>query len=280
MGGFSPEWLALREPADQVARSPVVLQAMKDVFSGQALCRICDLGSGTGSSVRAFASWLPRRQEWRLLDNDQANIDAAHKALARWAERSSMDNDRLLLKGQSRLLAVHFGTLDLATDSDFVPEGTDLVTASALFDLVSAAWLDRLADSLMSRGLSLLATLNYDGDMQFDPADAMDDAVVVAFNRHQGSDKGFGPALGPKAATYLADRLTSRGYRVVTGPSPWWIGSADAALRSETFEGVVSAVSETGEIDPVDLDRWASLRRGNLDGMTVGHIDLFATPAG
>ena len=138
MGGFSPEWLSLREPADLVARSPVVLQAMRDVFSGQALCKVCDLGSGTGSSIRAFASWLPRRQEWHLLNHDSANIDAAHTELARWAERSSMEGGRMLLKGQARLLAVHFATVDLAGGDDFITEGVDLVSASALFDLASA----------------------------------------------------------------------------------------------------------------------------------------------
>lgn len=279
MGGFSPEWLALREPADQVARSPVVLQAMRDIFAGQPLCKVCDLGSGTGSSVRAFASWLPRRQEWHLLDHDSANIAAAHTALARWAERSSMEGDRMLLKGQARLLAVHFDTVDLAGGDDFIPEGVDLVSASALFDLTSAAWLDRLAERVASRGLSLLSTLNYDGEMQFNPADPLDDSVVVAFNRHQAGDKGFGPALGPKAAGYLADKLKSLGYQVVTARSPWWMGSADAGLKSATLEGVVAAVAETGAVDRADLDRWAALRRGNLSEMTVGHIDLFATPA-
>lgn len=279
MGGFSPEWLSLREPADLVARSPVVLQAMRDVFAGQTLCRICDLGSGTGSSIRAFASWLPRRQEWHLLDHDSANITAAHAELARWAERSSMEGDRMLLKGQARLLAVHFDTVDLAGNDDFIPEDTNLVSASALFDLTSAAWLDRMAGQIVSRGLSLLATLNYDGDMQFKPADPLDDSVVVAFNRHQAGDKGFGPALGPKAGSYLAGKLKSLGYKVVTAPSPWWMGSADAGLKSATLEGVVSAVAETGAVARADLDRWAALRRGNLAEMTVGHIDLFATPA-
>ncbi|MEQ9326215.1 MAG: hypothetical protein RJQ21_02850 [Rhodospirillales bacterium] len=279
MGGFSPEWLALREPADLVARSPVVLQAMRDVFAGQTLCKVCDLGSGTGSSVRAFASWLPRRQEWHLLDHDSANIAAAHKELARWAERSSMEGDRMLLKGQGRLLAVHFATVDLAGGEDFIPEGVDLVSASALFDLASAEWLDRLAERIVTRGLSLLSTLNYDGAMQFKPADPLDGSVVAAFNRHQAGDKGFGPALGPKAGEYLAEKLESLGYKVVTATSPWWMGSADAGLKAATFEGVVTAVAETGAVDPAGLDRWAALRRGNLAEMTVGHIDLFATPA-
>ena len=67
MSGFSAEWLALREPYDQAARSRSVLDAVR-----AALCpacrgvRVTDLGCGTGSTLRAVAPLLPAHQHWRL----------------------------------------------------------------------------------------------------------------------------------------------------------------------------------------------------------------------
>ena len=76
----------------------------------------------------------------------------------------------------------------------------DLVTTSALLDLVSAEWLERLVVETAARRLPVYAALSYDGKIALSPQDPFDSDIVAAVNRHQHGDKGFGPALGPEAA--------------------------------------------------------------------------------
>ncbi len=83
MNDFTPEWLDLREAADSRARNHEVANAVAARFAQRDELSILDLGSGTGANLRATAPVLPRRQAWRLVDNDKANLDAAGKKMAR-----------------------------------------------------------------------------------------------------------------------------------------------------------------------------------------------------
>jgi trans-aconitate methyltransferase len=68
MSGFSPEWLALREPVDHRSRDAGVAGELKAYFAGRHAIRIADLGCGTGSNLRGTFHLLPREQHWTLVD--------------------------------------------------------------------------------------------------------------------------------------------------------------------------------------------------------------------
>ena len=62
MSGFSPEWLALREPADTRARDPGLLGALAASLAGRDSVEVVDLGCGTGANIRAIAPELGATQ--------------------------------------------------------------------------------------------------------------------------------------------------------------------------------------------------------------------------
>ena len=57
-------------------------------------------------------------------------------------------------------------------------DGVRLVTASALLDLASAAWVEALAERLAAAGVGLYAALSYDGRTEWEPPLAGDAAAV------------------------------------------------------------------------------------------------------
>jgi Methyltransferase domain len=262
---FSAQWLALREPYDHAARNPAVLDAVRKTFAGAPAVRVADLGCGTGSTMRAVAPLLPARQDWRLVDSDAALLEAAHDAAPATCEVTTAHID----------LAADLGR---ALDQD-----TDLVTMSALLDLVSVDWLDRLVAILSITGRPLYAALSYDGRVDLTPASRHDRTVIAAVNRHQLTDKGFGPALGPGAAATAPERLRRCGFTIERGNSDWLFGAADRAIQLEMLAGWAGAAAEMG-VAPGVLDDWLAERRAHVEAarsqMRVGHLDFFAAPIG
>jgi SAM-dependent methyltransferase len=266
MSGFSADWLALREPFDVRARSPAVLDAVASFFACRHSIRVVDLGCGTGSTLRALSPRLPPRQSWTLVDNDP-------NLLVRAASTStSLD------------VAVTVVARDLSNDIEpaFGP-AVDLVAASALLDLVSEAWLHRVAIAVTARAIPFYAALSYDGRIVFNPPDPFDAAVVGAVNLHQQTDKGFGTALGPAAADIALARFAALGYAVVQGASDWQIGPADRDMQTALVAGWARAASAIGTLSQHDVTGWLARRRAAIaagrSSLLVGHVDFFAIPS-
>jgi SAM-dependent methyltransferase len=264
MSSFSAQWLALREPYDRTARNGAVLDALAAAFADASNIVVTDLGCGTGATMRAIAPRLPARQSWRLVDNDEALLEEARNAAPAGAG----------------ITAVVF---DLARRIEQALGGCDLVATSALLDLVSAAWLDRLVASLVRVSRPFYAALSYDGVVALMPESRHDAAVMAAVHRHQRTDKGFGPALGPDAAWAAPERFRDAGFAVLEGRSDWRFGANDREIQMEMLAGWAGAAGEIG-VDPSILDEWLRARRDYVTAgrsqMRVGHIDFFATPTG
>lgn len=276
MSGFDAAWLALREPVDHASRNTDVAARVRDHFASRASLTVVDLGCGTGSNLRALAASLPPRQSWHLIDGDADLLAAARHRLCDWADDARPSAAGVELEKDGRRIDVRFDCADLTKCSlTFGDLGADLVTAAALFDLVSRDWLERLVDGLSDRHVPIHAVLNYDGAAHWDPSDPLDARVVAAFNRHQRGDKGFGPALGPAAGETLAGLCERRGYVTCSGDSPWRLLPADAALIAALTEGFARAA---GEIDPTLRGSLADWAEGHAAAraVTIGHRDVFA----
>jgi SAM-dependent methyltransferase len=264
MSGFSAEWLARREPYDRRARNRDVLSAVAERFASYPSLTVVDLACGTGATLRAVSAALPHRQSWRLVDNDLS-------LLARVQQTAGA------------AIALRAIPVDLAHDLEAALDGpVDLVTTSAFLDLASAEWIERLVTEVAARNRPFYAALSYDGHVALTPRDALDAAILAAFNRHQVTDKGFGPALGPAAAAEAIARFERIGYAVAKGASDWVLGPTDD-LQTEILAGFAGAAAEagvaSGEIAEW-MDRRTSLLAAQHASLQVGHLDFFAYPSG
>ena len=277
---FNPAWLRLREPADHRARSQALLKSLARHFAEREAITVVDLGAGLGSNLRATALALPPRQHWVLIDHDAALLADACDAIAAWADAVRPTTAGLEIEKAGRSVRVEVKHADLAADpAAFAAHMPDLVTAAALFDLVSEAWIARFSAALAQARVPLYAVLDYDGTNTWSPPHPADATMRAAFQHHQTRDKGFGPAAGARATDLVAKRLEAEGYRVERASSPWRLGPEDASLVRALAQGFAQAVDETGDVARHDIADWLALRVAGGVSCTVGHEDLFAVPA-
>jgi SAM-dependent methyltransferase len=280
MSGFDPSWLALREPVDHRSRDRALLAKLARKVGRRDGVSVLDLGCGAGSNLRALAPLLPQAwQSWTLVDNDATLLEAASEALEDWADDSEVFGEELILEKGDKRLTVDLRKLDLGAEIDMALDWRpDLVTASALFDLISEEWMLAFAIGVARRKLCFYTSLTYDGREEWRPSHPLDARVNAAFHAHQHRDKGFGPAAGPAATAALGRAFLAAGYAVETGQSPWRLGPADAALIAELAKGVAGAVGETGELTPEEVAAWLAAHTAPGASCLIGHEDLLALP--
>ena len=263
------DWLALREPADAVARSADLVDRVRGRLSRTDPLVVHDLGCGTGSMARWLSARLEGPQRWVLYDRDVELLPLA-----------SADPPRLALDGSP--VSIETRRRDITRLDPEELTGADLVTASALLDMMTAPELERFVVSCSGPRCPVLVALSVTGDVELAPADPLDRQVGDAFNDHQRRGVGAGRLLGPdavEAATYAFGRS---GSDVVTRPSPWRLGPAEAALVAEWFTGWLGAACEQrpdlrAATGPYARRRLAQAGAGELS-VVVGHQDLLALP--
>nr|CAD6607080.1 class I SAM-dependent methyltransferase [Rhizobium sp. Khangiran2] len=263
MSGFDKDWLALRETADRAARDMGLVGELATYLQGMDRPFILDIGCGTGSTLRSLQDHLPRPTGWLLLDYDPLLLEEA-------AQRAGTNPN------------IAFRQRDLNDIAGLPLEKASVVTASALFDLCSEEFCAALADRLAAAGCGLYAALNYDGVMRWSLEHPLDGQMTDLFNRHQRTDKGFGPALGPDATASLAGHLKARGFTVTTAESPWRLDESSTALQAEFLRGLRRPLLEGSEMPDTAIDEWLEFRLAAIGtqgaSCLIGHRDLLALP--
>lgn len=276
---FSGQWLEIREPADHAARC----EALTDVLAQWLMSRyddlsvdegsappmqFVDIGTGRGSNPDYLIPRLPVPQQWTLVEPDQVLLQAATARV-----------EALDAPVEPVEIALTAGNLD-----SVLPVNTDLVTASALIDLVSESWLTAFVSAVARRHSAVLVVLSYSGRFELTPPHPSDALVQDLVNRHQHGDKGSGKALGPEATGRLAQCLQAAGYQVQLASSPWRLGEdgRDAALIDSLMAGWAQAACEQDASGAGTVDRWLQDRQAQLAKrelrVMVDHLDLLALP--
>jgi SAM-dependent methyltransferase len=265
MGESLSAWLSLRQAADTRARSTALTQAVAAALPAGTPLQILDLGSGTGANIRYLAPRLRGPQQWLAVDRDAALLDEVPRTLAEAPFDCRIDTQRQELGAFDRALFA----------------GRHLVTASALLDLVSAEWIDALAERCREARAAVLFALSYDGRSTCTPREPEDDAVLEWFNQHQRvSDKGFGRAAGPDASRAAVRSLRAAGYDVQRARSDWMLPPGEAALQRVLIDGWASAVIEIVPDQSALVASWRARRLAHVDSgcshIVVGHEDVAA----
>ncbi len=261
-------WLDQREAADAAARSKNLADLLRRHLPTGRPIAVHDLGCGTGSMTRWLAPRLNGPQHWSLYDVDTTLLDLA-------AARATG-----VRAADGRPVTVETHRLDIAQLRAAQLRRADLITASALLDILTASDLDALARACIEAERPALFTLTVIGQVALTPPDPIDRVVTAAFNAHQRRLARGDILLGPDAVSVATSLFRRSGADVHVRPSPWRLGPPDATLAAAWFDGWVGAARE---IRPdLALDAYIDRRRRELAAgrvlTVVHHADLLTFP--
>lgn len=266
---FDSNWLCLREPVDHRSRPSSLASAAGRWLSRRAARRaeaprIVDIGTGRGSNARYLTPFMPSGSCWTLLDQDAALLDEAGRSLDAWRHRGNV--------------VIH--PFDLAEPAGPAITGCDLITASALLDLVSSRWIEHWVSACRQTEAAVLCAVSVNGQICFHGrSDGEDHDVLRGLALDQARDKGLGTALGTQAPRMLIDTLAAHGYAITAMPSNWRLTAADAALSALLLTGWAQAAAGN---TPGRFDAWARRRQASLAAgelvLSIGHIDVLGLP--
>lgn len=275
---FTLDWLRLREPLDHAARAMSLTldlaswaQQTRASSAPQSALEIVDLGSGAGSNLRYLAPRLPVAQRWLLVDHDPQLLAAAVAPSA------------AVVGADEAPVSVATRQCDLRSLPDLGAAcAPQLITASALIDLVSEDWLRALVNWVVARRAALLVVLSVDGWAMLPDQHPDDAAVRTAFNAHQRGHGPFGRGLGPDAVSVLQQLLSGHDYTVRTATSAWRVDARHAELQRALIQGWERAASEQEPEQRLRFQAWRDWHLQNVGrsdhAMGVGHLDLLALP--
>lgn len=263
------DWLSLRRPADEDARratteSLIILDRHLSSRTGPGgAVIVVDLGAGTGANMAWLSPRLTVPQRWTLVDRD---VDLLALAPRNPPSGTVLDVRRVTAELDD-LQRDHMGGVR-----------PDLVTCSALLDVLTVDQVSELAGFVVLTGAAALFSLTVTGSVTLVPGTEHDRLLNEVFNAHQ---ERHGLA-GPHAMTLAGEALGASGYTVVVVETPWVLGPAQFSLAERYLVDRVDAVVEHDQgLAGVTRDwlavRLAQLRDGALS-LEVGHRDLLALP--
>jgi len=279
---FEANWLAMREPFDHASVSRRVAQRLIATLPRRP--HLLDLGAGSGSMFRWLAPLIERAQTWTLADRNEALLGEAFTSIAAWGDARgctvTWPRRALVLHTPGGAWRVEGLLVDLAQAPARLPlADVSAVVCSALLDLVSAAWLDRLAAALRS---PFLACLTVDGRDAWLPPHPTDRMVRTGFRRDQARDKGFGPALGPRAVTQALRTFSAHGFEVTSAASDWRVPRTAARMLTEFLLSTAEAAGVGAPRHAASIKEWQARRFRQIAvgrlAVRIGHKDILALP--
>lgn len=282
------DWLEHRYASDVAARNPNIEKKFIEYFSGHDRMHIMDAGAGTGSNFRYFFEQLPDEQHWVLLEQDTSLIEACREKLVEFAREHDYkveeQADKITISTDQKLAQVEFlgGKLQDVKNLTNL-EQLDVITANALFDLVSYEQFDTFVAEMACYQICLMATLNY-YETSFFPLSAEDRLFIQHYHTHMTRPQDFGTAMGPNCSEEMLDLLVAHEMKYEQEGSQWHLKRYDTTMQHYILHFMENAIKDLNLSDQEvhKLENWIEekkqMSREHQLEIIIDHSDIFAYP--
>ena len=282
---FETNWLDRRSYYDNLARNQQVENDCLNYINTKPSVNIVDLGSGTGSNFLYFLEKMPNQQNWIFVEHDEDlskyAIERIKKETSKLGYSLKQDGLKLALSKDARQITLEIVTdsfLDLDKKVDL--SKVDLVTAGAVFDLLSFPQFVNIASPILENEIALLATMNY-AEMSFSPAEATDVLFIEKYEKHMSRKQDFGKAMGKDCSRSMVKFFRKHQKEVTYGASVWKLNGKEEETHRFLFKFMKSAVTEMIEEEEHNqlFAKWLYLKKElaaeSKLNTSIQHYDIF-----
>jgi len=282
---FETNWLDRRYDYDNAARNKKVEEACLNYLQNKTSVTILDIGSGTGSNCLYFLEKMPAIQNWIFVEHDEHltkyALERIKKHVSELGYSVEVAPQKLILQKDNRQIEITYITdsfMDLDKKVDL--SKVDLVTAGAVFDLLSFKQFVDVATIVLENEIALLATMNY-AEMNFSPEEASDVLFIEKYEKHMSRPQEFGKAMGKDCSRSMVKFFKKHQKEVVYGSSVWKLNGDEEETHRHLFQFMKSAVSEMLEEEEHTqlFSKWLYLKKElaaekKLE-TSIQHYDIF-----
>ncbi len=279
---FTIQWLLKRFAYDSIARNKQVEQSCLDYFKHNKDISILDIGSGTGASCIYFMEKITANQVWTLVELNPELAKASAERIAAYAVENGyivqQGAQQLFLQKKQKFVTVHIRQESfLQMDSRLDWGSIDLLTATAVFDLLSKELFAKFIEPIITYRIPLLGTINYER-MSFLPTDSLSEKYADLYTQHMVRPQAFGHAMGGNCIREITSLFRQNGLSFVSGESNWRIPPEDATMRHYLLDYMADAIPEllqtTDEL--ATFTEWLANKRQQKNlTIIVEHRDFF-----
>ncbi len=257
-------WLDERYQCDVNARNKKVEQFCLEHFSSLTKIQIVDVGSGTGSNFINLSEKFNQNQHWTFLEQDKNLILHSLKRIKKEFNQKgftiTQKNDALHLQNLSQeiiIRTVNGSLLDIDKLIDL--NNTNLITASAIFDLFSIEQFKVFSNQAHQKKVSVLSTLNYTA-MHFEPPTASDNKFIGLYNAHMKREQSFGTGMGSDCYANMESYYATNNIATITGDSDWDLGISSKKMHAFLLTFMEDSIAELDNV-PRKLQQWIKEKR-------------------
>lgn len=257
-------WLDERYQYDIDARNNKVEQFCLNHFNNLLEINIVDVGSGTGSNFINLSEKFIQNQHWTFLEQDESLISHSLKRIKqKLASRGyiiTQQNNKLIFQKSSRRITIQTvnGSL-LDIDKLINLTNTNLITASAIFDLFSIEQFKVFSEQVHQEKVSVLSTLNYTS-MHFEPSTASDDQFIKLYNAHMKREQSFGTGMGSDCYANMESYYAINNIATITGDSDWNLDNSAKTMHTFLLTFMADSIAELDNV-PKNLQQWVKEKR-------------------
>lgn len=282
-------WLSYRAACDTAARNKSIERKFLEFFDHKPTLDIVDVGAGTGANFRYYFNRIKQNQHWTFIEKDARLTEETNACMAQFAQQQGykleQKNSNLIhISADTKQASIKIiqGSLHDIEHLVSLPDA-DVVTANAVFDLISYEQFDALVHKLKKEYVCLLSTMNY-YEISFLPFSEADMRFIHWYHMYMKRPQSFGIAMGPDACEEMLDLLHQHGMIIVQEASQWHITRNNTAMHHFLLNFMEDAVHSLNlaACEKEAFDQWMAERkqlcRERKLEIYVDHNDIFAYP--